>query len=176
MTRRRHLQKHLRQGNACRDTAQNILPASNNLQDRDCQDHTGCACIQQPSTDFSGDSLNAQRPLSPSTSHGKEFRRACTQCLKSHLGFCPETSYPLVSFMCLHWKRCSPSPWHSRAAFISPLSPLLQLEELYFLFLLGKQFHSFDHSCHPALNLFQSYSNSFERELNFPLLYCRELL
>lgn len=105
MTRSRYLKKRLRQGNACRETAQNILPASNTLQGRDHLDHTSCVCVHQPSTDFSGDSLNSQRPLSPSTSCVKQFHRACTRCLKSHLGFCPETSYPLVSFMCLHWKR-----------------------------------------------------------------------
>ena len=59
MTRSRYLEKCLRQGNACRDTAQNILPASNNLQGRDCLDHPGCAGVHQPFTDFSDDSLNS---------------------------------------------------------------------------------------------------------------------
>lgn len=162
MTRSRYLQKCLRQGNACRDTAQNILPASNNLQGRDCLDHAGCACVRQPSTDFSGDSLNFQRSLSP--------------------WFLPWNLLPTGFFHVLALEEmvktfpCSPSPWHSEAAFISPLSPLLQLEDLYFLFLIGKQFNSFDHCCHPALNLFQSYPNSFERDLNFPFLYYREWL
>lgn len=87
MTRSRYLQKCLRQGNACRDTAQNILPASNNPQGRDSPDRTGCACIHHPSTDFSGDSLNSQRPLSPSTSRDKEFHRACSGVWRATLVF-----------------------------------------------------------------------------------------
>lgn len=111
MTRSRYLEKHLRQGNACRDAAQNTLPASNNLQGRDCLAHTGWVYVHQSFTDFSDDSLNSWRPLSPSTSHGKEFHRDHTWCLKSHLGFCPATPYPLVSFLCLLWKSWwNPSP------------------------------------------------------------------
>lgn len=33
----------------------------------------GCVCVYQPFTDFSDESLNAWRPLSPSNSCGKEF-------------------------------------------------------------------------------------------------------
>lgn len=51
--------------------------------------------------------------------------------LKNHLGFCPETSYPLVSLMhasegVVKTLSCSILPQHSEAAFLSPLSPLFQ--------------------------------------------------
>lgn len=69
--------------------------------------------------------------------------------LKDHLGFCPETSYPLFSLMFAQEEvvktlSCSILPQHLGTAFLSPLSPLFQLEELYCLYLVGKKPHSFD--------------------------------
>lgn len=78
--------------------------------------------------------------------------------LKNHLGFCPEMSYPLISLMLalegvVKTLSYSLLPQHLETAFISALSPLFQLEELYCLFLVGKKPHSFGHvSCH-ALNI-----------------------
>lgn len=164
MTRSRwYLQKRLRQGNTCRETAQNILPDTGQGPPGPHRLWLCSLALHQ----FLWWLLKISETLSPSTSHGKDLHRACTWCLKSHLGFCPETSCHLVSFMYLHWKRLwKPFPiLHHPGTQRLPsslLSPLLQLEELYFLFLVRKKYHPFAHFCHPALNIFQSYSTSWE--------------
>lgn len=131
-----------KQGNACRDTAQNILPASHNLQGSDCLDHMGCVCVYQPFTDFSDENEMHEDlyhpPIPVAGAHG------ANRLLKNHLGLCPETSYPLLSLMLalegvVKTLSCSLWPQHLEIAFLFALSPLFQLEELYCLFLVGKK-------------------------------------
>lgn len=175
MTRSRYLQKPLRQGNTCRETAQNILSATGQGPPGP---HRLCLCspaLLQFLWWLSETFITLHLPW-------QGLAQSLYMLFEEPPWFLP---WNLLLSAFLHVLALeemvktipySPLPWHSEAAFISPLSPLLQLEELHFLFLVRKQFHPFAHFCHPALNLFQSYSTSSERELNFPLLYSREWL
>lgn len=176
MTRSRYLEKCIRQGNACRDIAQNILPASNNLQSRDCLDHVVSVCVHQTFAGSSDDFLNSWRPLLLYISCGREFYRDYAWCLKSHLSCYPETSHLLVSFMCSLLEEmvktipCSPLPQHSETAFLSfSVTSPSATRTVSFASCKETTPSTFDF-------LLGSFSSSELKELNSPCIYCRESL